>query len=621
MKGISNSEAKRRIIVCPPRKTSILKALRQLKGRDFRWVYLGEDVSRALAIEQRLRDTGQRLEIGSELQEIAHSLRQPYIDYIGKLSLTSNSLLWWVGSLSEKNPWVSKTFLYACYIRLCQTIVNSGGQETLVFIGENKVIRKGIFGNLVDLPQCEIQRIELPGHDLISTIRNTGRLAFLKVYLSVLTIYHILLARRYRLKLTANQKLQEGEGFFLLHNWVDPRSFYANGKYRDNYFGELAHHLTNKGKKVIIVPHILYTVPYRQTLKKLEQSLDQFLLPESFLTVSDACRIFIKTILNLPRKRVYPAFEGIDISGIIMNDLFKDWGSNNIASNLLLYEAVKRLKKAGISIDTSIYAYENQVWEKAYCLALRKFYPSARIIGYQHATVPKMLLTYFFAKDELSILPFPDKLITNGKYPEKLFKESGYDPARVVCGGAIRYVSLMNKKDIPMKRYISSPVILVTPSIDKNETIELVWKVLKAFGNTKQYTIVFKFHPDCPYRFIARDTGILPEHFIISDKPSGDLLKESHVLLYTSSATSIEAIALGVPVLHIKSDSTIDRDNLSDFPSSVRESVSTPDDIVKATERLLKMDEKELSRKRLLWAEVVAEMFGTVDESTFDLFL
>jgi predicted glycosyltransferase len=132
---------------------------------------------------------------------------------------------------------------------------------------------------------------------------------------------------------------------------------------------------------------------------------------------------------------------------------------------------------------------------------------------------------------------------------------------------------------------------------------------------------VFKFHPDCPYRFIARDTGILPEHFIISDKPSGDLLKESHVLLYTSSATSIEAIALGVPVLHIKSDSTIDRDNLSDFPSSVRESVSTPDDIVKATERLLKMDEKELSRKRLLWAEVVAEMFGTVDESTFDLFL
>jgi surface carbohydrate biosynthesis protein (TIGR04326 family) len=622
MKGISNSEVKRHLIICSPHKTSIIKVLRQLRGSDFQWVYLGEDVSRALAIEQQVGDKGQRLAIGSQLQEIAHSLRQPYIDYIGKLSIANNSLSWWVGCLSEKNPWVSKTFLYACYIRLCQTILNSGGQETLVFIGENKTIRKGIFGNLVDLPHYEILRIELPWRDLLSTIRNTGRLAFLKVYLSVLTIYHILLARRYRLKLTANQKLQEGEGLCLLYNWVDPRSFDANGEYRDNYFGGLAHHLRNKGKRVLIVPHILPTVPYRQTLKKLASSNSSFLIPESFLTVSDACRIFIKTILNIPKKRAFPAFEGIDISGIIMNDLIKEWGSNNIASNLLLYEAVKRLKKAGIPIGTFIYPYENQVWEKAYCLALRKFYPSARIIGYQHSTVPKMLLNHFFSKDELPILPFPDKVITNGKYTERLFKESGYDPAKVVRGGAIRFLSLVNREKHTIVRKDSlNPVILVTPSIDKNETIELVWKVLRAFGQMKQYKIVFKFHPDCPYRFIAREIGILPKHFIVSDKPTGELLQESHVLLYTCTATSIEAIALSVPVLHIKSDFTIDRDNLSDFPSSIRESVSTRDEIVKATERLLKMDEKELSRKRLLWAEVVAEMFGPVDESTFDLFL
>jgi hypothetical protein len=619
MKGISNSEAKRHLIICAPYKTCIVKVLKKLWGRDFKWVYLGEDVSQAIAIEQQIGDKGQRLEIGSQLQEIARLLRQPYIDYIGKLSIANNSLSWWVGSLSEKNPLVSKTFLYACYIRLCQTIMNSGGQAALVFIGENKAIRKGILRNLIDLPHCEIQRIELPGCDLLSTLRNIARVALNKAYFFALTIYHVLLARRYRKKQV--NKYSGGDGLTLLYNWIDSRSFDTNDQYRDNFFGGLAQYLKIKGKNIVIIPQMSLTVSYGRTLKKLAQKLDSFLLPESFLGIADVCRAFINTVLNVPKRKDYPLFEGIDISGIIMNDLCRDWERTEPASNLLLHESVRQWKKAGIPIENSIYYYENQVWEKAYLLAFREFYPSANIAGYQHATVPKMLLNHFFSKDELSVLPFPDKLITNGRYTEKLFKESGYDPARVVCGGAIRYESLLNKKTIPVKKDISSPVILVTLSIDRNETIEVVWKVLKAFGQMKQYTIVFKFHPDCPYRFIAGDVGILPEHFIISDKPTGDLLQESNVLLYTSSATSIEAIALGVPVLHIKSDFIIDRDNLADFPPSIRESVSTTDDIVKATERLVKMDEKELSHKRLLWSEIVADMFGPVDESSFDLFL
>jgi surface carbohydrate biosynthesis protein (TIGR04326 family) len=304
-----------------------------------------------------------------------------------------------------------------------------------------------------------------------------------------------------------------------------------------------------------------------------------------------------------------------------MNDLGRDWGRTGPASNLLLYEAVKRWKNAGIPIATFIYAYENQVWEKAYCLALRKFYPSAKIIGYQHSTVPKMLLNHFFSKNELPVMPFPDKVITNGKYTESLFIESGYDPYKVVRGGALRFSYLVNKKKtIVARKADNNPIILVALSVEKNETMELLWKTILAFGQITQLKIVLKFHPDCPYRFIAREIGILPKHFIVSDKSTGELLQDSHVLLYTCTATSIEALALGVPILHVKSDFTIDRDNLADFPG-VRESVSSPEDISGAAQRLLKMDEKELSGKRQLWAEIVAEMFEPVDESTFDLFL
>lgn len=620
-KGISNSEDKRRIIVCSPHKICIRKVLRQLKGKTFQWVYLGEDISRAIAIEQQLGDRGQRIEIGSNLQEIAHSLRQPYIDYIGKLSLENNSILWWVGSLSEKNPWASKTFLHACYTRLFQTLLNSSAQEALVLLCENKALRKCLIKNVSDSRRWEINRVESLGHAILETLRNIPGIVGYKGYFLLSPIYRLLLARYYRLNQIPGEKLRDGEGLVLLHNWVDPRSFDANGEYHDNFFGGLAPQLRKKGESVVIIPHILRTVPYRQTLKKLAQSTEHFLVAESFLTIGDVLRVFTKTVLNIPTRRGYPTFEGIEVSEIINDDFRRDWLVMRTASSLLLYEAVKRWKSAGILIDTFIYAYENQVWEKAYCLALRKFYPSTKIIGYQHSTVPKMLLNHFFSKDELPILPFPDKVITNGRYTERLFKESGYELEKVVRGGAIRYISLMNRKDTPVKRNISSPVILIACSIDRNETIELVWKVLRAFGQMNKYKVVFKFHPDCPYRFIAKDLGILPGHFIVSDKPAGELLQESHVLIYTCSATAIEALALGVPVLHINSDFTIDRDNLSDFPSSVRESVSTEDDIVKATERILEMDEKELSKQRVRWKEVVSEIFGPVDESVFDLFL
>ena len=625
MNGISSPDARRRIIVCPPRKSCILKVLRQLKGKTFRWVYLGENVTQFIFIERLMGAAGERIEIGGRLQEIAQSLRQPYIDYIGKLSITNNSLLWWASCLSDKNPWFSKTFLYACYVKLCQAIVNLSGEENLVLVGENKAIREGIAENIKSLPHYEIQHINTPVRDSVVIFDDTFKSIRSKVYFFFLTIYKMTLARRYRLKLIPNSQTRERGGLVVLHNWVDARSFSDKGEYRDSYFGQLARHLSRKGKNVVIIPHILYTVKYlkiyRKTLKKLEQSLGNFLLPESFLTLSDVLRVYRKTLPNSQEKWIYPVFEGIHLAGIISADLRTYRERTDLTYNLLLYEAIKRWRQAGIPIESFIYPYESQTWEKACCLALRKYYPTTKIIGYQHATVPGMLLNYFFSKEELPVLPFPDKVITTGKYTEKLFKESGYDPAKVICGGAIRYIGLMNKKSLPARKDITKPIILVTPSIDINETVELVRKVIKAFGDKKQYKIVLKFHPDRPYGVVAKGIGSLPEYFIVSDKPIGDLLPESNLLLYSSSATSIEAIALGVPILHIKSDFTIDRDNLADFPASVRESVSTPDEIVNAVENIFQMDEKELTRKRKVWSDVVAEMFGPVDESTFDLFL
>ena len=611
--------AKRYIIICPPRKSSIIKALRQLKGKSYRWIYLGENSSRALAIEHYFGSGNQRLEIGNKLQETARSLRQAYIDYIGKLSIVNNSLEWWANSFSDKNLWFSKTFLYTCYMSLCRELVNSGEKENLLLLGENRTIRQGILANLLASSEHEILDIETPVQEKLHTIINNVKSIINKVKHLAVTIYHMSLARRYRLPPPGSQT-SNGEGITLIHNWVYDYSFDDSGKYHDTYLGQLADYLKNKGKRVVISPYLLYATSYRRTLKKLKKNLDYFLLPEAYLKFSDALRTFFKT-LSYQDKRIYPDFQDIKIAAIVSGDMKQYLEKTDMTHNLLFYEAIKRWKQAGITIESFIYPYENQTWEKVFCLALRKYYPSTKITGYQHATVPKMLLNYFFSRDELPVLPFPDKVITTGKYTERLFREAGYDPAKVDCGGAIRYASLTQKKDVLPKRDISHPVILVALSMDENETVELTSKVTKAFRDTKQYRIIFKFHPDFPYRFVKRKMGDLPQQFEVSEQPINKLLQDSNLMIYSSTATSIEAIALGVPVLHINSDFTIDRDNLADSPPGVRESAGTPSDILKAAEKILKMDEKELSRRRQLWAEVVADMFGPVDENTFDLFV
>jgi len=590
------------IIICSP------QSVRKVSLLGFPWVYLGEDAIQATNIEHRF--PGKRIEIGDKLQETAASLRQPYIDYIGQLSLAHNSLLWWISSLSEKNPWTSKTFLHVCYIKLCQNIV-SKQQEDLLIIAKSHALRKSLAQNLQNTQTIK------SWEDTLQGIKNVAHTTISKVHFVVSSIYKTLLARSYKLK----QIAVDGEEIVLLQNWVDQRSFdVANGKYHDNYFGELASYLRSRGRTVITMPLIRYNMPYRQTLKRLKQISGRCLIPEAYLTMPDIGTIFIRALLPLVGLRNYPRFEDLNISELIIDDLNRNREGNDPVYSLLLYKAIKRWRRADISVSHFIYAYENQAWEKACLSALRKFYPTIRITGYQHATVPKMLLTYFFSRTELPVIPFPDRVITTGRYTERLFKESGYEPTKVICGGALRYNQVQQRQQIKQTNTTGGggrQVILVTPSIDKNEVIELVWKVLQAFEQRPQYKVVFKFHPDCSYQSIANSLQYtFPAHFVVSDKTVSELLLESGVLLYTSSTTSIEALALGIPVLHIKSSLGIDRDNLSDFPD-IRKSVSTPEDIINTVEPLL------LNPKTTAQAakDIMVEMLEPVSESILRLFL
>ena len=601
------------IIISSPDESDVRKVLKDLRNREFQWIYLGENVSKAINIERQIENKGRRFEIAEDLQKTAKSLRQPYIDYIGKLNIKNNYPWWWAGRISEKNPFVSKAFLYACYVGVFKTLIKSkDAKNCFVFLVENEALRNCLLSNSLD-SLYKIKRIEPLFHGLLQNLKDLYKVILGKG-LFVITHFRLILLSRYKYKLNQLPNLKPSKDTVLIQTWLTKNSFKEDSKYHDIYFGVLPQYLKSNGKNVVVVP---FPPPDKETLEKIMGSGEQFLIPEAFLNPSDVIRMVIKTLLYLPRKNKYPLLEEMDISEILYDEHKKDWMETSRDKFLLLYEVVKHMAKMGVPIDIFICPYENLRHEKIFYMALKKFYPSVYIIGYQHATVPSMILNYFISNDEVDVIPSPDGIITNGKLPKRILSDSGYNPKKLVCGGAIRYAYLFKKKNTKIKT--TYPQILVAPSIGLNEAAELIWKVLRSFEKENNYRVILKCHPFTPYHTIAKylDVKSLPEHFVVSEKPISELLAESDILLYNSSTVAIEALASGVPVLHITSEFTIDMDPL-DVRSEIRHSARSTADIKKNVNEILS---NTLDKEKKIWKNVVLDFFEPINEDTFNLFL
>ena len=602
--------SKNNVIICPPTKRSIRKIAKVIGNDDYDWAYLGEDVTNALAVEEWVGARGKRIDISERLQETAKSLRQPYIDYIGKLSVQHNSILWWAGSLSETNTQRSKIFLRICYLKICVELSKSF--NNIVFFIDDITVRHAVYENVSD-------SILIKNNSFVPIeFKLLGLSLIRKTFFILNTLYKSVLSKYFYTSTIPNHKV------VILHTWVDERSFNDDEKYSDAYFGDLNKYLTKKGKRVAIMPHILPSASYQKMLSNITKCSENFIIPEYFLRLNDIFKSVFATI-KIPKKRSHTQFLDLNIDEIIYIDQLEDWASAATSANILYFYIFKNCKRMGLEIESFIYGFENHSRQKILCSGLRQFIPTAKIIGYQHSTVSLMLLDHFISKFERDILPFPDKVITNGINSYNSLLKMGYDSTKMIIGGAIRYEKLLININhpFPIKKNTKNPTLFVALSYGKTETIELIVKLMKAFENKPEYNILLKLHPTMSFSQIENDVkrfGIFPKHFIISNKPVSKLLIESDLLIYASTTVCIEALAFGVPVLFVKSDYTLDHNPL-ESNCELFVSAKNPNEIVEMVDTIINMTDEELNIKRKQWKIAVSNFFGPVTPDTFSLFL
>jgi len=575
----------------------------------FAYAYFGEDSQNAMRIQDRIQAQGESISISSKLQSVSNRIRQKYIDYIGLLGNGRRDSVWLAGRVSEKNIYVSKTLLYISYLIVGLEIAKERPGKIVFFVENGRMA--ACFAKNLGSDAKNGWRIGAAGR----LARNGKRLLNKTLFLAAQTGLMLLSRYRYRLQRPAPK-----DPGVLIHTFINRKSFDEQNKFHESYYGTLPTRIESRGTEVYFVP-MMGRSDYLPLMGKMAKSDSRFLFPPAYLQPQDALWAVWQAAAHQPKFNSFPPFDGLDISDLIKNDLETDATGTRVEQALLYQKLFARLKKKGFDARAGLSTFENHNWERLWCAGAREQYPNIKLAGYQHSTFSRMHTNQFISQGERGLIPLPDTILTNGEYYSQALEQGGYEPAMIKLAGAIRYEYLFTAEKKPQKAPGGKPAVLVILSISQEETLEMLQTVRRAWESDTQLEVRLKFHPFLPYARLGKAIGFgLPSHFKVVDGNLADLIAQSDAVVYTGSTACLEAMAAGVPIVHVLPQRSLDTDPL-DFSSDLRPSAATVEELRAQVAQAAALGPKEKERLRASYSKTLELLFRKPDESVYQIFL
>jgi UDP-N-acetylglucosamine 2-epimerase len=602
---MSGTVEKHTIILIPARLSAIQMAYKQNPAWElYPLLYLSRNALLMRQIRKGILKKVRFIDIGEQLQSVARKSRQDYIDYIGDLSCTYNSLSWWLTSVSEKNPFTSRVFLYLCYLKVMEQ--ECAAHENVVVICDSGSLMDAIgdsFGARADL-SISVYGSRSPVFS--GTVRRFRGL-WKKTVFAVRFLLRIGIAKFFAVIHRWKNPGDAPDEVFL-HSWTDGRSFSSTSGYKDTYFGQLGDRIQKQYPRFVIISNVLPTWFYPKAVAGLLKYGNRIHLIEQYLTFFDVFRALYTVNVQLPEITIVPLFGNLNPLAIIRGEIDADrTASSRSELSLLHYCAGKRLGR-NPHARAVFYTFENHMWEKMFITGIREVNARCRLIGYAHSIVSPGYLFYSLASAEQSIAPLPDYILVNGELAQQRLIDAGFDDAVIHVCGAFRYEDLKNRSR-RLSALRGKKTILIIPTSEIDEIIELIDLAVLALQDITDVAIRIKLHPNTPVKTILPLYQDLPENFSFTFEPVDTLLPLMDLVLVTESAASIEALALHIPVLHIRSGIRIDMnafEGIDCIPSA-----ANPDDIKTRAHELLK--EPNIAPDQ--YDQLVRAFFAPVDEA------
>lgn len=526
----------------------------------------------------------EELNICDYQENVREELFGAYIDLIGRLGKEINSIYWWAGFTSSKNRFISKFFptLFAYYV-ICDELKKKPAENILVIFppdGMARAIRSYCGQNSIEFTSGSCFCLNLRQR-VREKIEHFARIS----YFIFNNWKRIFLAGKY---FRNNAK---GKEYYVVRTWVYQSSIDKNNKFSDPFFGRLPDYLTAQKKEVMVLAGIIGD--YRSISGKLSNCREEYLIfpQEYFLRYSDVIGCLVNCYLNHNRIKGETDFCGLDVSEIVQEEINNDYRKYS-REGLLQKYIIKNITN-GLKIETFALTYENNPWEKICILALREYSKTTKIIGYQHAVVTKASANMFISGEEKGVVPIPDKIITAGEVTKNIMESYGRYPEGLIkssCTLRHEYIHNVKKKAFSRKNTILVSLEGVP------ECYKLVDFVFNAFGNSKEYKIIIRTHPERPFSRVKEDLDFnmdLFDNFCVSTQKSiKDDLNLADILVYWGTTVSLEALMMGIPVIHVDLNDIITVDPLFDC-KCLKWTVKRPEELMDIISKIHCLSEEE----------------------------
>lgn len=495
-------------------------------------------------------------------------LKETYCDLMARLNRQYHSLTWWAMPFTDKNAILRPIFADICHASTIQKLVLSSSENILIIIENPRLIeylREWASSN-------NIRVYSLTRHPVLIKpfLQNYFLAGIIFAFAKTVALY--LLCKI--MKLTGNNTNPE----YIITSLAHPRSFQDDNQYNDQYFGELVPHLSkNQSNYLILV--LMIGKPFWQIkkIKNLQKTM-QILPIESYLTLSDIFRCLARAIhmhlYNVSSQDNYIDDAGIDYNFFVNKTIQETCRSGSVLMNLRVYYAAKRLNKYE-KITRCIYPYENRSWEKMLLLGMSQNRPPITMLGYQHASVSDNHFHLILSTLESEFTPLPHKILTTGPLVTSWFNNHGnYNNVAFTTACALRQNNTNSLTLVREKPIIRNLLIALATNIE--EYVKILMFLGKAFRGDDIYQIRIRPHPAFKLKHALLRTPItqIPNYHESKDTLENDL-KWADAVIYASSTVGLEAIAHGIPSVHIDLGDVLDIDPMlcsNTFQWSVAES-------------------------------------------------
>ena len=486
-------------------------------------------------------------EISSLFYETALSSREEFNNFISDFNLKNKSNLdWWSENTSSRNTYASKLFYNFC----CIKFVNVLFKDRSIDIDEivvDSIALKNILEKLIKKKFSSSIKVSLKKKWSVQ-----AKLSFKFLYYSYFffeRVLRIFLARMYFRK----NHSSISNKFILVDTFLS-QDFIE----KDRWYGDFYNLLTKEDKKeILFVPTILSSslVSTLKIFRQINKSNRNFLVKESYIEIRDLIFAF-SHLFRLNKLEISSYFiEDIDICDLIREDIWSNRDVFSIYESIINYKFFLNLSKTDIKISLAINWFEGHCIDQTWNLALKNFFPKVKRIGYQTYRSFPLYLSVFPIESEKETRVIPDTMAVQGEACRKDVKIF-LPELNTISVPAFRSKNIWNNH--PRNKDISGNILVSLP-LNQNTSLKILDIIFSLSDEIKvsrnNFLFLIKPHPQNKKEKLLDKIKIkIPENILFLDSKENfyKLLEKSTLLITEASATCLESLASGVPVIVIK---------------------------------------------------------------------